>query len=151
MISSNRILHLLIITLGLSACCTKKECLSALDSNEINLYGFNLDENTHIVISSYEKGSNFSVMNESSEVSSIALSGSDEEQLVIHSPINIHQDADYIIELKDIEETYWISNIQTTSEKCNDCFLTEDSFNNLSAYDVNDKTVTNHRLEIRKE
>ena len=138
------------LMINLNSCCTKKDCVNAFELNEIQLNGFSAEETQHILISSYVKGSNYNNFIDSASTSAETLSGNSEGELVIFSPVDLNQKSDYLVEFKDIGQTYKISNIQTDSEKCNSCFLTSDFYTVLAGYEVNGIETHKRFFEIIK-
>lgn len=139
------------LIINLNSCCTKKDCINAFELNEIQLNGFSIAETKNILISSYLKGSNYNDFIDSSSTSARTRSGNDDGDLIVFSPIDLNQNSDYIIEFKYNEETYKISNIQTNSEICNSCFLTNDFYIKLSSYKLNETEIQKSIFEIIKE
>ena len=133
----NKLIILTVLSITLSSCCTKMECLNAFDLNEIELDGFSIQETENILISSYVKGSNFNNFIDSSSTSARTRSGNDNEDLIIFSPIDINKNSDYLVEFKNNGQIYKITNIQTTFEKCNTCFLAKDDYELMYSYEIN--------------
>lgn len=138
------------LMINLNSCCTKKDCVNAFELNEIQLNGFSIEETQHILISSYVKGSNYNDFIDSASTSARKRSGNNMGDLVIFSPVDLNQESDYLIEFTDIGQIYRINNIQTDSEKCNSCFLTNDFYITLSGYKVNGTEKHKHFFEIIK-
>lgn len=133
----------------MSSCCTKKECLSAFDTQELKLISFKKEEADSIIVSSYEKKSNFTVLIDSQFTKARGRSPGDKE-LIIFMPVSLTWENDYKFYFPKTSTTYKITDIKTDSQKCNTCFLTTDKFLELSGYEVNGNEQVNNIFEINK-
>lgn len=134
----------------LTSCCAKKECISAFNQKEIKLVGFTKQESDSILVSSYVQGGNFTNLIDSASTSAGSHSGNDDGDLIIFVPIAFNAKSDYRIEFKKTGLIYKISEINTTQEKCNSCFLKEDNYTELSSYKLNGQLKINAPFEIAK-
>ena len=65
----NQVVFLLIISLIIHSCCTKKECVNSFDMKEIELKGFTRQELDEIFVASYTQGSDFTKLIDSTNTS----------------------------------------------------------------------------------
>ncbi len=133
------------------SCCTQKECASAFDLKEIQLEGFSLEETNNISICSYLKGGGFTKAIDSTITKSRTYSGNPDDDLIITVPIVFNSEFDYKLFFHSLDLTFEITEISTMSEKCNDCFLTTDSYLKLYSYKVNGRLYQMSSFLIEKQ
>ncbi|MGB1205385.1 MAG: hypothetical protein ACPG5B_07060 [Chitinophagales bacterium] len=144
----NLITFYLIIIL-FASCCTKKDCLSAFDINEIRLINFEAEEVDSIFLKSYVKNSNFTDEIDSAYVTSIR-EVNDSDEFVLLMPFPFEPANDYRIEFRKSDFVIEMADIKTESKKCNTCFLAKDNYSVLESYQVNGVLNTNQYIEIIK-
>jgi hypothetical protein len=130
-----RFATIIILAITITSCCTKKDCINGFELGEIKLEGFLLSETENILISSYVKNTDFRLIMDLDSTSAHGTAGS--SVLTLFSPIELNKDYDYLIEFKNIGETYKITSIETGIEKCNTCFLKSDDQETLASFNIN--------------
>ncbi len=143
------------------SCCTQKECGSTFDDSVILLANFNHNDVNRISISSYRKNGLFTskidsaILSADTNFSNVRILFEIEIDSSINYstlwiPFDLTSGKDYILNFLDINEKYYITNINTISEECNTCFLTQDYYEVLSNYKVNDKERQSSDIEVYK-
>ena len=143
------------------SCCTQKDCNSTFDDSVILLADFNHNAANRISISSYKKNGLFTskidsaILSANTNFSSVRILFEIEIDSSINYstlwiPFDFISGKDYKINFLDIDMNYYITDINTINEKCNTCFLTQDYYEVLSNYKVNDKERQSSDIVIYK-
>lgn len=117
-----RIFNLIILIISflpLNSCCTKKDCEEMIEG--ITLKNFTNQDADSIIIKSYQKNSNFSILSDSTFESG-TLSSSYPDKLIIHFPHGFNYDLDYKIEVLSIGRAFSINGFEKKKDECNSCF-----------------------------
>ena len=144
----SRCATIIFVALTLNSCCTKKACINGFELGEIKLEGFLLSETENILISAYLKNTDFRLIMDLDSTSAHGSTGS--SLLTLYSPIELNKDYDYLIEFKDIGETYKITSIESGLEKCNSCFLKSDDHVTLASFNSNGLVMHEPYFRIAK-
>lgn len=132
-------------SLFLASCCTKKDCDSDEEIEELYLKNFTAEQVDTIRIFAYARNTGYTQVVDSLTVGGQA--GSDERYVLhLQSFFSIHRD--YKLKIPATGMTYTLSGFETSSEKCNFCFFTRDTYPRLAAYRVNGNRITNTRIEL---
>ncbi len=133
----------------LSACCTKKACFNAFDLREIHLKGYTSAEMNDVTLTAYEKGSDFSTLIESETLLGMDSQISESDHLLVPG-ITFSGNYDYRIELAEPYQVLDITNIVTTTDECNDCFLSKDEYIVMESYELNGELIEERYFFIQK-
>jgi hypothetical protein len=129
------------------SCCTQKDCLNAFEMNELSLHGFSLDELDSICFISFEDES-FSKIVDSALIPKQEIINQSAEKIQILIPIDFNEDNTYSIVFYKIKRNYLITDIETSQLKCNDCFLSSDTYKEISSYKVNGNKQDNNCFKL---
>jgi len=137
---------------GLSSCCTKKDCDGFDSLNEIQLLNFSASEVDSIALEIFESNSNFTNRIDSSFTSAHDRSGGVTEFIIFMNE-NINKSHAYKITLISTGQVYKVTSFETSGETCNSCFPyhpSSDYFNVLNSYSINGQKQNNSSLTISK-
>ena len=142
---------LILLTIGLfslHSCCTKKKCSEAIFAFE--LYNFNPQDVDTIIVSKFEKGSNFTNPIDITTTSPYKSSGADYYYLYLET---VDKDHEYIVKIPGVALTYTLTEFKTSKSKCNDCFPytpKSEYHTYISEYKLNGQTTKDFPAKIYK-
>lgn len=128
----------------LASCCTKKNCNSDEEIEEMYLKNFTAEQVDTIRIFAYVRNTGYTQV-----VDSLTVAGEPSDGryvLRLHSFFSIHRD--YKLRIPATGVTYTLSGFETSSEKCNFCFFTRDTYPRLAAYWMNGNRINSTRIEL---
>lgn len=137
-------LALIAITLGITSCCTKKDCPSADEYLEFELFGFEASDFDSAMVYVYMSQSNFTTV-----VDSFALDIYEDADAYLgyFRGNGITKDYKFAI---DSTHIYYINDFNTTDRVCNKCILGDDVVKDLESYKVNGQEFYGMQVEINK-
>ena len=137
------------ITALLSACCTKKYCMGFTDINEIAFYGFTIADLASIKIVRYQPGSNLT-----NPIDSFTTNGRVKSQgdtiLYAFLPEKMNAIMDYKVVVVNTNQTFKITDLKTSQQKCNTGAFCNDTYTNLDSYVVNNQRVVSSNFKLNK-
>lgn len=142
---TNSIIFILIIFF-LYSCCTKKDC-DSIGLEEIEFYNFNKNDLDTVIIYSYSKNSNFTMLIDS-------ITTHDKSDLPDYDYVNTYKiisDYDFIIYLPNTGQTFKITAVNTEKKGCNTCFPyrpKSDYYNVISSYNLNGQPKFESQIKI---
>lgn len=145
-----RLLSFLLTILALNSCCQKKNCIGANDINEIELHNFTADNVDSILITTYLKNSDLSNLIDSFYYTAKSRQDGD-NVFIIELPNKLNINLDYKLYLKNIDQTFLLTDFSTKKIECNSCFpLGHDYVTIIDDYLVNGQKQAISNLQITK-
>lgn len=133
-------------TVFLSSCCTKKYCDSDEEIEEVFLKNFTPDQTDTVRLYSYVRNTGLVQPVDSLMISAEPGSGG---RYVLHVQENFFTlQRDYKVKIPATGLSYNLTGFETSSEKCNVCFFTKDTYPQLSAYRINGVRRNGKTIEI---
>jgi hypothetical protein len=113
------LLLLLVCLFLLSSCCHKKDCEEWIDNFELK--NFTEQDADSIILKSYQKSSNFTMLSDSIFTSGVYPTDFP-GKLIIYLQHNFNDELEYKIEVLSIGKTYSITGFDKKKAECNSCF-----------------------------
>lgn len=138
---------LVLLTLLLSACCTKKECIGGDEIYEIAFYNFTGADLDTITIFRYHKNTGFQTVIDSF-ITSAEPSG---DYLSLYIYDRIHTSLDYKINIQSTGQVFTLTDFVMVKKVCNSTLIFEtecDYYTALESYRVNGKIHYESSIKI---